>query len=102
MSAYNRYSFTKEVYPDYVVLLMKKNRYYSYSIDRKVLDYIKFKDKTYILRNRHINYLVLDELDIVEKYEYSDNQLDKYIYLVNMKKILNEVMVVMSSKYDLL
>ena len=61
MSAYNRYSFTNEVYPDYVVLLMKKNRYYSYSIDRKVLDYIKFKNKTYILRKKCINYLVLDE-----------------------------------------
>lgn len=102
MSAYNRYSFTKEVYPDYVVLLVKKNKYYSYSIDRKVLDYIKFKDKTYILRKKHINYLVLDELDIVEKYEYSDNQLDKYIYLVGMKKILNEIKAVMSLKYDLL
>lgn len=102
MSAYNRYSFTKEVYPDYVILLVKKNKYYSYSIDRKVLDYIKFKDKTYILRKKHINYLVLDELDIVEKYEYSDNQLDKYIYLVGMKKILNEIKAVMSLKYDLL
>ncbi len=102
MSAYNRYSFTKEVYPDYVVLLVKKNKYYSYSIDRKVLDYIKFKDKTYILRKKHINYLVLDELDIVEKYEYSNNQLDRYIYLVDMKKILDEIKVVMSSMYDLL
>lgn len=102
MSAYNRYSFTKEVYPNYVVLLVKKNKYYSYSIDRKVLDYIKFKDKTYILRKRHINYLVLDELDIVEKYEYSNNQLDRYIYLVDMKKILDEIKVVMSYEYDLL
>ena len=102
MSAYNRYSFTKEVYPDYVILLVKKNKYYSYSIDRTVLDYIKFKDKTYILRKKHINYLILDELDITEKYEYSDNTLGRYIYLVNMKKVLNEIKVVMSSKYDLL
>lgn len=99
MSAYNRYSFTKE---DYVVLLKRKNNYYSYSIDRKVLDYIKFKNKTYILRKKHINYLVLDELDITEKYEYSDNTLCRYIYLVNMKKVLNEIKVVMSSKHDLL
>ena len=102
MSAYNRYSFTKEVYSNYIILLKRKNRYYSYSIDRKVLDYIKFKDKTYILRKKHINYLVLDELDIIEKYEYSDSQLDKYIYLVYMKKILDEIKVVMSSMYDLL
>ena len=38
MSAYNRYSFTKEVYSNYIILLKRKNRYYSYSIDRKVLD----------------------------------------------------------------
>ena len=102
MSAYNRYSFTKEVYSNYIILLKRKNRYYSYSIDRKVLDYIKFKDKTYILRKKHINYLVLDELDIIEKDEYSDSQLDKYIYLVYMKKILDEIKVVMSLKCDLL
>lgn len=102
MSAYNRYGFTKEVYSNYIILLKRKNRYYSYSMDRKVLDYIKFKDKTYILRRKHINYLILDELDIVEKYEYSDNQLDKYIYLVYMKKVLDEIKVVISLKYDLL
>lgn len=39
---------------------------------------------------------------IIEKYEYSDNTLGRYIYLVNMKKVLNEIKVVMSSKYDLL
>jgi len=26
MSAYNRYSFTKKVYPDYVVLLLRKDK----------------------------------------------------------------------------
>ena len=102
MSAYNRYSFTKEVYPNYVVLLVKKDKYYSYGKDRKVLEYIGFKDKTYILRNKKINYLVLDELDIIEKNEYSDNELNKYIYLIQMKKLLNEIKVIMSSKYDLL
>ena len=38
--------------------------------DRKILEYIKFKNKTSILRKIKINYLVLDELDFVEKYEY--------------------------------
>lgn len=52
MSAYNRYSFTKEVYPNYVVLLLKKDKYLSYSKDRKILEYIKFKDKTSILRKK--------------------------------------------------
>ena len=102
MSAYNRYSFTKNVYPDYIVLLYKKGKYYTYSKDRDILKYIKFKDKTYILRKYRINYLVLDELDIIEKYEYLDNQLERYLYLVNMKKIFDEIKIVMSYKYDLL
>lgn len=102
MSAYNRHSFTKEVYPDYVVLLYKNDRYYSYGRDRSILRYIGFKNKTNILRKNKINYLVLDELDIVEKYEYLDNELDRYLYLIRMNRIFDEIKVVMSSKYDLL
>lgn len=102
MSAYNRYSFTKDVYPNYIVLLYKKGKYYTYGKDRRILEYIKFKDKTNILRKNKINYLVLDELDIIEKYEYLDNQMGRYLYLISMKKIFNEIKVVMSCKYDLL
>ena len=102
MSAYNRYRFTKKVYPDYIVLLIKKEKYYSYGKDRKILEYIKFKNKTSILRKKKINYLVLDELDIVEQYEYLDNQIDRYMYLIRIKRVLNEIKVVMSLEYDLL
>lgn len=98
MSMYNRYSFTKNVYKDYIVLIIRKNKYYSYNKDREVLDYIRFKDKTNILRKRHINYLVLDDLDIIEKYEYVDNKLERYKYLINIDKIFNKIKVVMSSK----
>lgn len=102
MSAYNRYSFTKEVYPDYIVLLIKKDKYYSYGKDRKILEYIKFRNKTSILRKKKINYLVLDELDIVEKYEYLDNQIDRYMYFVRINSIFKKIKVVMSLEYDLL
>ena len=85
-----------------IVLLIKKDRYYSYGKDRKILEYIKFKNKTSILRKIKINYLVLDELDFVEKYEYLDNQINKYICLVSINIILEEIKVVMSLKYDLL
>lgn len=98
MSMYNRYSFTKNVYKDYIVLIIRKNKYYSYNKDREVLDYIRFKDKTNVLRKRHINYLVLDDLDIIEKCEYVDNKLERYNYLINIDKIFNKIKVVMSSK----
>lgn len=102
MSAYNRYYFTKEVHPNYLILLLKNDKYYSYGKDRRVLEYIKFKNKLQILKKKKINYLVLEELDIVEKEEYQDNQLTKYVYLTYFKDILNEMKMVMSSKYDLL
>lgn len=35
VSAYNRYKFTKNIYSDYIVLLYKKNKYYTYGIDKK-------------------------------------------------------------------
>ena len=102
VSAYNRYKFTKNIYSYYIVLLYKKNKYYTYGIDKKILEYIKFNNKTYILRKYRINYLVLDELDIIEKYKYVDNQVVRYSYLVSINKIMNEIKVVMSYKYDLL
>lgn len=67
-----------------------------------VLKYTKFKNKTLILMKYKIKYLVLDELDIIEKYEYLDNQIDRYLCLINMKKKINEAKVVMPYKYDLL
>ena len=102
VSAYNRYKFTKNVYHNHIVLLYKKNRYYTYGIDKKILEYIKFNNEPYMLRKYRINYLVLDELDIIENYEYMDNQIARYIYLLYINKIMNEVKVVMSYKYDLL
>ncbi len=102
MSSYNRYSFTKKIYPKYIVLLIHKNKYYSYDIDRKILSYIMFKNKTYILRKKHINYLILDELDIIEKYDYDDNMFDKYVYLIYLNKIFDKIKVVMSSFDELL
>ena len=81
MSAYNRYYFTKDVYPRYLVILLKKGKPYSFGIDRKILNYIRFKDKTYILQKKRINYLILDELDIVEILKQK---------LIKMSKIRND------------
>lgn len=89
MSAYNRYYFTKKLFPNFLVLIVKKGKYYSYDGDVRILKYIKFKDKINIIKNKKINYLVLDELEIIEKCEFIDNQLNKYIfrlYRYNIKR----------------
>lgn len=102
MSAYNRYYFTKNIYPKYIIILLKKGKPYSFGLDRKILTYIKFKDKVSILQKNKINYLILDELDIIEIKDYVDNNYDRYEYLVNIKEMFDEIKVIMSKKYDML
>jgi len=102
MSAYNRYEFTKKVYPKYIIILLKKGNPYSFGTDRKILKFVDFKETVGILQKREINYLVLDGLDIIEKYEYNNNNYDKYLYLVKLNKIFDEIKVIMSKKYDML
>ena len=80
--------------------MIRKDKYYSFDNDRKILEYLNFKNKLYILKKKNINYLVLDELDIVEKYEYENNKLDKYLYLVYLDEILKKIIT--SCNYDLL
>ena len=47
MSMINRYNFTKNVYKDYLIIIRRKNKYYTFSKDKKILNYINFKDKIY-------------------------------------------------------
>lgn len=48
MSMINRYKFTKNIYKDYIVLIIKNKKYYSFDKDKKVLDYINFNNKLYL------------------------------------------------------
>lgn len=95
MSAYNRYYFTKNVYSDYIVILVKKDRLYSYDIDMKLLKYLKFNNKVNILKKLKINYLILDNLDIIEINNYKNNNLYKYMNILYLNKIFKEIKVIM-------
>lgn len=91
MSIINRYVFTKKVFPNYLVMIKKKNKYYSFYQDRIILEDIGFRNRLSLLRKKKINYLVLDNLDIIEKEEYPDNQLNKYLYCSYLKEILERM-----------
>ena len=91
MSSFHRYIFTKETFKGYLVILIKNNRYYSYGNDDKILKYLKFKNNLNVIRKRKINYLILDNLDIIEKKEYDKNEFDKYLYLVYIINVLDSI-----------
>ena len=91
MSMINRYNFTKNVYKDYLIIIRRKNKYYTFSKDKKILNYINFKDKIYVIKKKQINYLVLDNLDIIDITKYDNNNYNKYLFLSYIDDILLEI-----------
>ena len=88
MSIRNRYEFTKNIYKDYIVLIYKKKKYYSFDSDKRILDYIDFNNKLYKLKKYSINFIVLDDLEIIGMANYKDNNYNKYLYISYIKDIL--------------
>lgn len=89
MSMINRYTFTKNIYSDYLVIIYKLGNYYSFSYDKDILKYIKFKGNTNIIKRKRINYLVLNNLDIIEINKYYDNRYDYYLKIICIIKVVN-------------
>lgn len=88
MSMRSRYEFTKNLYKDYIVLIYKKKKYYSFDSDKRILDYIDFNNKLYKLKKYSINFIVLDDLEIIGMANYKDNNYNKYLYISYIKDIL--------------
>ena len=78
----NRYKFAKMLYQDYVILILKNKKLYTFD-NNKLIDF-KYINK---LKKLHINYLILDNLDIIKK-EYSDNKYLEYYLKYKLKEIL--------------
>lgn len=91
MSMINRYNFTKNIYKDYIVLIVRKKKLYTFNQDKRILNYIGFNNKIYRIRKRKINYLILDDLDIIEIIKYDNNNYNKYLLLSYLKDILKEI-----------
>ena len=82
MGKLNRYKLTKKCYKDYVIILLIKNKLYTY-INNKL---VSFKDINK-LKKLHINYVILDNLDVIVK-KYEDNNYKLYY----LKYILNSTL----------
>ena len=88
MSMINRYLFTKNVYNNYLVIIYRLGNYYSFYSDKEIIKYIKFKGNTRLLKQKRINYLILNNLDIVEINNYNNNTYDYYLMIVIIIKVL--------------
>ena len=86
MSKINRYNFAKKCYKDYVILLLIKNKLYTY-IDNKLVSFKYINN----LKKLHINYVILDNLDVIVK-EYEDNNYKLYYLKYNLNKLLDNIL----------
>ena len=92
MGIYNRYYIAKKLYMNYLVIIVRKGKYVSYGIDTLILKRLKKNvNIEYQLQKLHINYLILDNLYIISKYEDINNSYNKYFYLEAIRKILNKI-----------
>lgn len=91
---YNRYKFLKLIYRGSLIILVKsKGNSYSYVTfgkDRFLFRYLnKEKKKLFKKLNKyHINYVLVDNLDIVSERQFEDNNYYKFLKIAYLNMVL--------------
>ena len=80
-----RYLILKRLYPNYLILIKVKDKIKLLGIDKKIVDMFGIDN----LKN--VNKLILDNLDIVKKEEYENNNYDIYYLKIRLIDLLNEI-----------
>ena len=78
MSKYKRYKFAKELYNDYLVLIMYKDKFVTYDYDLEIYKLFKLDN---------VSYLIVDGLDI-KLYSNLDNKYNYYYKIIILKEVL--------------
>lgn len=86
-----RYLFLKRLYPNYVIIILKKDEYITFDIDNKIVKLIDYKLDKY-----NINYLILDNLEIIKIIKYTNN---KYLE-IKMRVELLSILLIVSKIYQ--
>ncbi len=90
MSRISRYKFLKKIFNNYIVLIYKDKRYYTYGIDAYMFYHKCNKDIRKVERLR-INYVIVEGLEEVDKKEYKNNRYSHYFYRCGVLRILDKM-----------
>lgn len=82
---YNKYKELKKIYKKYLIIIKDKDKYYSYDKDKDILNYIKFNNNINILPKYSINFIILDNKEILSITKYKKNNYNKYLTLSFIK-----------------
>lgn len=84
----NRYRFIKRLYPNYIVIFMIKKKYYLVEEQMRFLKFFKKKNIIKTLEFYNINYIIMDNLTIIKRKEYTNN---KYLELLKKGIIIQMI-----------
>ena len=79
----NRLMFFKKLYPKYLVFIKSKNKLKLNDIDNKILDFIN-NHKGY-----KVNYIIVDNLDIIKCKNYEFNDYDNVFFKIKLVDLIN-------------
>lgn len=78
----NRYIFFKKLFPDYIIIFNDGKRLKSIKKDKILMNYMKNKD---------INYIIVDNENNIEEYKFKKNNYKKYIIRLFLYDLLENM-----------
>ena len=89
----NRYIFFRRLYKDYLLLFTMKRKLIAFNVDYKIISILvgPGDDVTEILDANNINYIIIDNLDILEKKCFINNNYNLYKKMAHLITISNKL-----------
>lgn len=81
----NRYLFLKRLYPNFIIIMLSKKEYVTFGMDNMMIKFLNMNSRA--MMACHINYLIIDNLEIVKKVELTDNQYNHIKRKVELVKL---------------
>ena len=85
--------FFKRLYKDYLLLFTKKDKLLSFNIDNRIISILSSSSNNIleVLTTNSINYIIVDNLDIIEIKKFTNNIYNLYkkkAYLITLSNII--------------
>lgn len=88
-----RYNFAKKIYPHRLIIFKTKNGFKSIGKDQILLDYIITNKLLRKLNTVMIDYIILDNMDIIDEGTYENNNYYRYVKISQVDRILTSIKI---------
>ncbi|HIR58984.1 MAG TPA: hypothetical protein IAB38_02940 [Candidatus Onthousia excrementipullorum] len=85
----------KRLYPNYVIIILKKDKYITFDIDNKIFNLLNNSFNN--LDKYNINYLIIDNLIIIKISKYINN---RYLEFKKRVELLSAILILYQKSVD--